>query len=73
MPILQQFYIQEEMRNAVKEYILNHLKEITIKKAFNGESTEGICEAKNTLQNAFKQLDDTYGAKTQTNAVNSNE
>lgn len=73
MHILHQFYIQEEMRNAVKEYILNHLKEITIKKAFAGESTEGICEAKNALQNAFKQLDDTYGTKVETKAINSNE
>ena len=73
MQPLHQFYIQEEMRNAVKEYILNHLKEITIKKAFAGESTEGICEAKNALQNAFKQLDDTYGTKVETKAINSNE
>lgn len=73
MEVLHKFYIQEEMRNAVKEYILNHLKEITIKKAFNGESTEGICEAKNTLSNAFKQLDDTYGIREETKATNISE
>jgi hypothetical protein len=70
---LHQFYIQEEMREAVKEFIMNHLKEITIRKAFAGESTEGICEAKNTLQNAFKQLSDTYGTTIQTTAVNVSE
>lgn len=70
---LHQFYIHEEMRNAVKDFFFNHLKEITIKKAFAGESTEGILEAKNTLSNAFKQLEDTYGAKPDTKAINSNE
>jgi len=73
LPTLHKFYIDQEMREAVKEYILNHLKDITIKKAFAGESTEGILEAKNTLQNAFKQLEDTYGPKKETKDVNQSE
>lgn len=73
MKPLHQFYIQQEIREAVKEYFLNHLKEITIKKAFNGETTEGILEAKNALQNAFKQLDDTFGISEPTKAVNISE
>lgn len=73
MKPLHQFYIQQEIREAVKEYFLNHLKEITIKKAFNGETTEGILEAKNALQNAFKQLDDTFGTSEPTKAVNISE
>lgn len=73
MNILHQFYLQQEMREAVKEFIINHLKELTINKAFAGESTDGISEAKNALQNAFKQLDDTYGVKKETKATNSNE
>lgn len=70
---LHKFYIDQEMREVVKEYILNHLKEITIKKAFNGESTEGILEAKNTLSNAFKQLEDTYGPKKDLKDINQSE
>jgi hypothetical protein len=73
MKPLHKFYIDQEIRDAVKEYLVNHLKEITIKKAFNGESTEGILEAKNAIQNAFKQLDDTFGTKQETKALNTTE
>lgn len=73
MHILHKFYIDQEMRETVKEFFLNQLKEITVKKAFNGESTEGILEAKNALQNAFKQLEDTYGPKKETKDVNQSE
>jgi len=70
---LHQFYINQEMREAVKEFLFNHLKEITINKAFAGESTDGIVEAKNALSNAFKQLDDKYGTPIKTKATNVNE
>lgn len=73
MNSLHKFYIDEEMRNAVKDFIINHLKEVTIKKAFAGESTEGILEAKNTLSNAFKQLDDMYAPKKDVKDVNQSE
>ena len=70
---LHQFYLQQEVYQEVKNFMMNHLKEITIKKAFAGESTEGILEAKNTLQNAFKQIEDTYGTQEQTKAINVSE
>lgn len=70
---LQQFHFNREMYDAVKVFFFDHLKDITIKKAFAGESTEGISEAKNALQNAFKQLDDTYGVKVETKATNVSE
>lgn len=71
--ILHKFYIDQEMREAVKEFLIDHLKEITIKKAFNGEPTEGISEAQNAIQNAFKHLDDTFGTKVETKAINISE
>lgn len=73
MHILHKFYIDQEMREVVKEFFLNQLKEITVKKAFNGESTEGILEAKNTIQNAFKQLEDTYAPKKENKDINQSE
>ena len=73
MKPLHKFYIDQELRETVKEYLINHLKEITIKKAFNGETTEGILEAKNAIQNAFKQLEDTFGTKKETKDVNQSE
>ncbi len=73
MKPLHKFYIDEEMRNTVKDFLINHLKEITIKKAFAGETTEGISEAKNAIQNAFKQLEDTFGAKQETKDINQSE
>lgn len=73
MKPLNHFYVQQEIYNEVKKFFFDHLKEITIKKAFAGESTEGILEAKNTLSNAFKQLEDTYGTPVQTTAINVSE
>ena len=73
MNILNKFYLEQEMKEAVKEFIISHLKEITINKAFNGEPTNGIQEAKNALQNAFKQLDDKYSAKTEKKDINVSE
>jgi len=73
MKPLNHFYVQQEIYQEVKKFFFDHLKEITIKKAFAGESTEGISEAKNTLQNAFKQLEDTYGTTQQTQATNVSE
>jgi len=73
MKLLHQFYLQQEIYQEVKDFMFNHLKEITIKKAFAGESTDHILEAKNTLSNAFKQLEDTYGTSEQTKAVNVSE
>ena len=73
MKPLHTFYNQPEVYSAVRDFFFEHLKEITIKKAFAGESTEGILEAKNTLQNAFKQLEDTYGTKQETKAINVSE
>ncbi len=73
MKPLNHFYVQQEIYNEVKKFFFDHLKEITIKKAFAGESTEGILEAKNTLSNAFKQLEDTYGTQEQTKAINISE
>ena len=70
---LHQFYLSQEVYNEVKNFMFSHLKEITIKKAFAGESTEGILEAKNTLSNAFKQIEDTYGTTQQTKATNVSE
>ena len=46
MKPLHHFYIQQEIYNEVKKFFFEHLKEITIKKAFAGEPTEGILEAK---------------------------
>ena len=73
MQPLSSFYTQQEVYNAVKEFMFNHLRDITVKKAFAGESTDGILEAKNTLQNAFKQIEDTYGVKQETKATNISE
>lgn len=70
---LHKFYIDQEMRETVKDFLVNHLKELTIKKAFAGESTEGILEAKNAISNAFKQLEDTYGPKKENKDVNQSE
>ncbi len=48
------------MREAVKEFLIDHLKEIAIEKSFKGETTGGIQEAKKAIDDAFTRLVSLY-------------
>ena len=61
MEILQQFYENEVMREAVRELIVESLKEVAVEKAFNGESTTGIVDAKASIDKAFETMREVYG------------
>lgn len=55
--ILKRFYQEESLRNTVKEYIVYQLGEIAKEKAFNGEDTVGIKEARLSVDKVFKTLE----------------
>lgn len=58
---LKQFYDNVNMREMVKEYLIAQLKEIATTKAFNGENTAGMREAKEAIDMAFSNLKGEYG------------
>lgn len=60
---LKDFYLNEVMRNDVQTYLLDFLKVHTIEKAFNGESTEHIKDAKEVLDKAFENLEVLFASK----------
>ena len=60
---LQKFYLDKGMSKEVKEFLLNHLKEIAVTKAFSGLPVVGIGEAKQAIDSAFNQLENHFGEK----------
>lgn len=58
---LNVFYQNETQREAVKEFMVDTLKQIAVEKTFNGESVEGIMEAHDLIERSFNRLEELYG------------
>ena len=54
------FYKDEHTRNAVKEFMINMLEDMVIKKVFNNEPVTGIYEAKALVEKSFNKLEEIY-------------
>lgn len=54
---LKDFYLNEVMRNDVKVYLMNFLREDAANKSFKRESTEHIADAKEAIDKAFDYLE----------------
>lgn len=63
--MLKDFFLNESLRNEVKNCLIDFVKEETIKKAFAGESVEHIVDAKNCIEGAFEHLEVLYASKTE--------
>jgi len=63
MKLLNKFYADFQVKAEVKEYLMEHLRKQAVSKAFAGESTAGIKEAKQCIESAFRELDKTYEEK----------
>lgn len=48
------------MLDEVKGFFFAHLDDLALKRVYNKEGTEGIADAKETLLNAFKHLDEEF-------------
>jgi hypothetical protein len=66
---LKDFFLNEAMRNDVKSYLLDFLKEQAIEKAFNKESTIYIAEAKEVLDKAFNNLEIIFASKSESKEI----
>lgn len=67
--MLKDFYANESLRNEVKTYLIDFLKEQTIKKAFNGETTEHIADAKACIEGAFEHLEVLFASQPEAKEV----
>ena len=63
MKLLNKFYADFQVKAEVKEYLIDYLKQMAVKKAFAGEDTSGIKEARQCIESAFRDLDNLYGEK----------
>ncbi len=60
MDVLRQFYEEETKREAVKNFLIEQLKEMAIDTIFNKKATAGIYEARKVIDKAFDELVDRY-------------
>ena len=60
---IQQFYLNENMRESVKEFFLLALKEIAVDRVFGKQTISGVYEAKKTIDLAFSKMEELYAPK----------
>lgn len=63
MKSLQQFYLDVDTRNNVKNYLIEFLKQEAVKKVFAKEDIIGIADAKDCIEKAFDKLEVLFGEK----------
>ena len=61
MDILRQFYSNEIEREAVKEFMIQNLKEMAVDRVFDKKAVAGIYEGKKAIEKAFDKLEELYG------------
>lgn len=61
--MLKRFYQDELMRNQVKEFLVQCLRDKAVELAFSGRSTAEIQKANEVIDEAFNKLEHTYGKK----------
>lgn len=65
------FYRNVNERESVRLYMIDVLESIAVEKAFDGEDTTGIKEAKDCIDRMFSRLEEEYGDKPQPINTNS--
>lgn len=60
LEVLKRFYEDKETLSVVKDYFFAHLDGLGLEKVYAKEDTHGIADAKEILDNAFKQLEDLF-------------
>ena len=63
--MLKDFFLNEALRNEVKNYLVDFLKSQAIEKTFNREPTEHIAEAKECIDKAFDNLEVMFAPKSE--------
>lgn len=70
MDKLQEFYVDEAMRDVVNLYLKSKLADMATKRAFAGESTVGIKEAAEAIDQAFGDLDGQFKPQAEKHVIN---
>lgn len=60
---LQTFYNNEQERKAVEAFLIQCLIDITVDRAFQGRSTEGIEAARTMIDTMFNKLEEAFEPK----------
>lgn len=60
---LHKFYEDKDVYFEVQEYFLAHLDQLGLQKVYAKEDSHGVADARLVIENAFKQLDEMFGAK----------
>ncbi len=60
---LKVFHDNEVLREAVKEFMFECLKEIAVERVMKRENTVAIADAKEVIEKAFIKLEELYGEK----------
>ena len=63
MDLLRQFYLNEHEREAVKEFMIQVLKERAVDKVFNKKAIAGVYEARELIDEMFNKLEELYAPK----------
>lgn len=62
-PNLKTFHDNENQREAVKDFILDYLKELAVERVMNREDTSSLADAKEVVEQSFIKLKELYGLK----------
>jgi hypothetical protein len=68
--LLNQFYNDEHTREEVKEFLFQTLDKYALEKVYKKEDTKSIAEAKETIEQAFSELQDLYAPKKKMEVIN---
>jgi len=66
---LQDFYLNENMRGEVKNYLMSFLTDKAVVKVFAQEDTKAIAEAKDVIDEAFSNLELLFTSKSETKEI----
>lgn len=62
-PLLRNFYQNEKLREEVRQFMIERLGVMAIERAFAGEDTSGIKEARECVEKTFDKLEELYSKK----------
>lgn len=60
---IKRFYDDVEMRVEMRKYFEAHLDNLALEKVYNKEDTHGIADARDALDKAYKQMEETFEPK----------
>ena len=67
------FAVDKVMRQEVKDYIIDFMKQEIVQKTFGGQEVQGYHEAKNIIERCFANMDTEFGTEYLKEFINENE